>query len=203
MEGSAPVGGFVLVGGESRRMGREKALLELNSVPLALRAAQLLQPHVAEVTLLGPPERYGHLGVRVLADRSPGRGPLEALSAALVDSPYQWNLFLACDLPFLEGKLLEALVRRALHGQAQAVVPRTADGWQPLCAAYHRNCVPVMERALTRGSAGIVQVLPALTVDVIGSDELARLGFSERIFHNLNTPADWEAARRELELTPR
>jgi len=201
MAGSFAVGGYVLVGGESRRMGREKALLELNSVPLALRAAELLRPHVAEVTLLGPPERFAHLGVRVLADRSPGRGPLEALCAALVSSPYEWNLFLAGDLPFLEGKFLEALVQRALPGQAQAVVPRTADGWQPLCAAYHRSCVPVMEQGLTREPAGIVEVLPALEVDAIEGEELARLGFSERIFRNLNTPGDWETAQRELELT--
>ena len=203
MEGSAPVGGFVLVGGESRRMGRPKGLLELQGRPLALRAAETLRLYVAEVTLLGPPEQFGHLGVRVLADRRPGRGPLEALCAALVNSPYAWNLFLACDLPFLEGKFLEALVRRALAGRAQAVVPRTADGWQPLCAAYHRNCVPVMEQALARDSTGIVEVLPALKVDAIASEELALLGFSERVFRNINTPADWETAQRELELTRR
>jgi len=201
MVASFPVGGFVLVGGESRRMGRAKALLELDGVPLVLRAAELLRPHVAEVTLLGPPERFAHLGVRVLADRRPGRGPLEALCAALASSPCEWNLFLACDLPFLEGEFLGALVRRALAGRAQAVVPRTADGWQPLCAAYHRSCVPVMEQGLTREPAGIVEVLPALQVDAIEGEELARLGFSERLFRNLNTPADWETAQRELELT--
>jgi molybdopterin-guanine dinucleotide biosynthesis protein A len=158
---------------------------------------------VSEVTLLGPPEQFGHLGVRVLADRRPGRGPLEALAAALVDSPYEWNLFLACDLPFLEGKFLEALLRRALVGRAQAVVPRTADGWQPLCAAYRRTCVPIMEQALARDSTGIAEVLPALQVDAIGTEELARLGLSERMFRNINTPADWETAQRELELTRR
>jgi molybdopterin-guanine dinucleotide biosynthesis protein B/molybdopterin-guanine dinucleotide biosynthesis protein len=201
MEGPARAGGFVLVGGESRRMGRAKGLLELRGRPLALRAAELLRPYVAEVTLLGPPEQFGHLGLRVLADRRPGRGPLEALSAALVGSPYEWNLFLACDLPFLEGKFLETLLGRAQAGQAQAVVPRTAGGWQPLCAAYHRACVPVMEQALARDSTGIVEVLPALKVDVVGSQELARLGFSDRLFRNINTPADWEVAQRELELT--
>lgn len=202
MTGSFPIGGFVLVGGESRRMGREKALLELDGRPLALHTAELLRPHVAEVTLLGSPERFDHLGMRVVADRRAGHGPLEALCGALIDSPYDWNLFLACDLPFLEGEFLGALVRRALAGRAQAVVPHTGDGWQPLCAAYHRNCVPVMEQALKRVSAGIVEVLPALQVDAIGSDELARLGISERIFRNLNTPADWETAQRELRRVP-
>lgn len=180
-------------------MGREKALLELKGQPLASRAAELLRSHVAEVTLLGPPERFGHLGVRVRADRHPGCGPLEALSTALESSPYEWNVFLACDLPFLEGKFLEALAHRALVARAQAVVPRTADGWQPLCAAYRRSCAPAMEQALAQDSAGIVEVLPALQVDVIDGEELEQLGLSERIFRNINTPAEWEAAQRELE----
>ena len=201
MVASFPVGGFVLVGGESRRMGRAKALLELDGVPLVLPAGELWLPHVAEIALLGPPERFAHLGMRVLTDRRPGRGPLEALCAALASSPCEWNLFLACDLPFLEGEFLGALVRRALAGRAQAVVPRTAAGWQPLCAAYHRGCVPLMERVLAGDSAGLVEVLPALEVDAIEGEELARLGFSERLFRNLNTPADWETAQRELELT--
>ena len=72
-----------------------------------------------------------------------------------------------------------------------------------LCAAYHQGCVPVMEQALDRDSTGIVEVLPALKVDAIASEELALLGFSERVFRNINTPADWETAQRELELTRR
>ena len=71
-----PVGGFVLVGGQSQRMGLDKSLLRLEGRPLFLRAVELLRPHVAEVTLLGPPARYARFGINALPDRRPGRGPL-------------------------------------------------------------------------------------------------------------------------------
>lgn len=193
-----PVGGFVLVGGQSRRMGRDKALLELHGKPLFLRAVELLRPRVAQVTLLGPPARYSGFGIPVVAERRPGRGPLAALCAGLESSSYQWDVFLACDLPFLEGRFLEFLLQRAMEGGAEAVVPRTADGWQPLCAAYHRSCLARMQKSLARARAGIVEVLESLRVDCLGADKLAQDGFSPRMFKNVNTAADWEEVQREF-----
>src|SRR3990172_4918807 len=80
--------GFVLVGGQSRRMGCDKALLEIEGAPLCLRIASLLQPYVKTVTLLGPPARYSGFGLPVLADQQPGQGPLGALYTALKYSPF-------------------------------------------------------------------------------------------------------------------
>ena len=198
-----PAAGFVLVGGQSRRMGRDKALLEFEGKPLLLHIAELIAPYVAEVALLGSPARYSGFGLAVLEDEYPGRGPLGALYTGLRNSSRDWNLFFACDLPFLTPGIVQSLLERASGTTAQAIVPKAGEQWQPLCAAYHRNCVPVMEQALARDSTGIVEVLPALKVDAIASEELALLGFSERVFRNINTPADWETAQRELELTRR
>ncbi len=78
-----PAGGFVLVGGKSQRMGRDKALLEVKGQPLLLRTVELLRPYVAEVTLLGAPTRNAHFSIPVLPDRYRGRGPLAALCTAL------------------------------------------------------------------------------------------------------------------------
>lgn len=200
MQKGFPVGGFVLVGGESQRMGKDKALLELQGQPLFLRTVELLRPHVGEVTLLGPPARYARFGLRVLPDRIPERGPLAALCTGLESSSYEWSVFLACDLPFLEGRFLEILLQRALAGNVEAVVPQTADGWQPLCAAYHRRCLPLMQPALEEGGAGIVDVLTALCIDVLGTDALTQFGFSQRIFKNMNTVEDWEEVKHELEM---
>lgn len=194
-----PVGGFVLVGGQSQRMGRDKALLELRGKPLFLRTVELLRPHVAEVKLLGPPDRYAHFGIPVLPDRFSGRGPLAALCTGLENSPYEWNVFVACDLPFLEGRFLEFLLRQAFACSLEAVVPQTAQGWQPLCAAYHRHCLPTMKEAIEETDAGIVDVLTTLRVEVLGPEALAGFAFIERMFKNVNTEKDWKAVQRELE----
>jgi molybdopterin-guanine dinucleotide biosynthesis protein A len=193
-----PMGGFVLVGGQSQRMGRDKALLELQGQPLFLRTVELLRPHVAEVTLLGPPARYARFGIAVLPDRYPGRGPLAALCTGLESSPYEWNVFLACDLPFLEPRFLDFLLGLALGSDFEAVVPQPDAGWQPLCAAYHRRCLPVMQQSLERANAGIVDALPSLRVDALGPDTLGEFSTCLQMFKNVNTPEEWEEVQREL-----
>ena len=195
-------GGFVLVGGRSSRMGRSKALLESDSRPLALRAADLLSPLVAEVTLLGPPATYAQLGLPVLPDELPDLGPLSALCTALRNSAYDWNIFLACDLPLLERGVLAALTDRVrsisgageiqagVQAGVQAVVPRT-DGWQPLCAAYHRSCLPAMEAALSGNRRSVAGVLPRLRVEALTTHHLGDSAFCARVFRNVNTPQEW------------
>src|SRR5581483_11339470 len=188
-------GGFVLVGGASRRMGQDKALLPLNGRPLLHRTIRLLRPSVAEVALIGPTARYAGFGVPVIEDAVPRRGPLSALCAGLKRTAHPWNLFLACDLPLLEEGFLRFLVQEAFASSAQAVVPRTSDGWQPLCAAYRRECLPEMERLLSERDAGIVEALEMLQVEALTPERIRQAGFSERIFRNINTPADWEEIR--------
>ena len=180
-------------------MGQDKALLPFQGRPLFLRAVELLRPHAAQITLLGPPARYGDFGIPVLPDRRTGRGPLEALSTGLESSPHEWNIFLACDLPFLEGRFVQFLIERALASEAQAVVARTDDGWQPLCAAYQRGCLAVMQQNLVEEPSGIVDRLARLRVHPLATDELLRVGFSQRMFKNINTTEDWGEMQRESE----
>src|SRR3569832_2057012 len=185
-------GGFILVGGESRRMGRDKAILPLDGRPLLLRMIGILRPHVADVALIGPTVRYGRFGVPVIEDTVPRRGPLAALCEGLKRTSHPWNLFLACDLPLLEEGFLPFLVREAFASKAQAVVPRTSDGWQPLCAAYRRECLPEMEQLLNERDAGNVEAMGKLQVEALTPERIRQAGFSEGIFRNMNRPADWE-----------
>ena len=78
------INGFILAGGKSSRMGRDKGLIFFGKKPLVLRVAALLKPYVDEVTLLAPPDRYRNLGLAVLADRWPDQGPLAAVSTGLL-----------------------------------------------------------------------------------------------------------------------
>lgn len=192
------VGGFILTGGHSRRMGRDKALLELEGRPLVLRTADLLRPLVADVVLVGAPERYRHLGLPVLADCLAERGPLAGIVTALAATQLDWNLIVACDLPHLETRFLEFLLQQACAGDTEvdAVVPRTGALWQPLCAAYHRRCREAFEEVLRAGESKITAALDRVRVRAIPSAELERFAFDARIFKNMNTPAELAEARR-------
>ncbi len=178
-------------------MGRDKAFLKLQDTPMFLRTVRLLQQHLPYVALLGPVEHFGCFGVPVIPDREPGRGPLMALCAGLENSQYGWNIFLACDLPFVDRNFLEFLARRALVSQAEAVVPRTPDGWQPLCAAYSRRGIQTIQHALQNGHDKLTRVLESLRVDGIPMKELTAEGICEQTFRNMNTMNDWETASQK------
>jgi molybdopterin-guanine dinucleotide biosynthesis protein A len=197
-EGSS-IAGFVLVGGRSSRMGRDKALLELAGKPLHLRAADLLKRHVAQVSLIGPRARYSHFGLPVLEDAYADRGPLAALYTGLSNSSCDWNVFLACDLPFIGERLIDMLLKRISTTTAQAVVPKTSTGWQPLCAAYHAGCLPYIERAIERGEWAIVDLLPLIQVEPLTGDSSEDPKTWEQMFYNVNTADDWERAQSLLD----
>src|SRR3989441_2918291 len=109
------VAGFILAGGVSSRMGRDKALLEIGGVPLLVRTARLIEPLVAAVTVIGSPERYASLDLRVIPDAVAGVGPLGGIATALRFSASAWNLVLGCDLPYLTAKWLDRLMARPLY----------------------------------------------------------------------------------------
>ena len=188
--------GFVLAGGQSLRMGRDKALLEFRGKPLLLRTVELLRPYVDRITVLGSQSRYSHFGLRVLADEYPAQGPLGGICMGLKNSLADWNIFLACDLPLLDGRILDALIRITSLTDAQAVVPKTRDGWQPLCAAYQRSCVPAMEQAIERGNLALVNLLRSLRVEVLTANHLFDSADWEEMFWNVNTTEDWEGVQR-------
>lgn len=185
--------GFVLVGGQSCRMGRDKALLDVEGKALFLRVADLLLPYVEEITLLGSVARYAGFGLPVLEDRYPGQGPLGALYTGLRNSSYDWNLFFACDLPFLKCRLVEILLERTSETTAQAIVPKAGGRWQPLCAAYHRSCLSSLEALMKRSeNLSLVGLLSLLRVDVLTPAPRESLRAWEEMFLNVNTPEQWE-----------
>ena len=190
------INGFVLAGGKSSRMGQDKGLMRLGNQPLFLRAAEILAPIVHMVTLLAPPDLYGNLGFPVIADLWPDQGPLAALCTGLISSDAEWNLFLACDLPRVSPKFMEFLAQRVRATHSDAVVPRTRDGWQPLCGAYHARCLTVFQRAIQEHRLSIVELFEKLHPEAITSDELASIGLSEAEFLNVNTPEEWARLAR-------
>ncbi|MGO8816790.1 MAG: molybdenum cofactor guanylyltransferase [Terriglobia bacterium] len=183
--------GFVLAGGKSSRMGKDKGLMRLGNQPLVLRAAEILLPIAHRVTLLAPPDLYGNLGFPVIADLWPDLGPLAALCTGLISSDAEWNLFLACDLPRVSPRFIEYLAQRVRATRSDAVVPCTRDGWQPLCAAYHTRCLTAFEPAIRERRLSIVELFDELHPEAITPEEMAHIGMSEAGFTNVNTPQEW------------
>lgn len=190
------LGGYVLAGGRSSRMGSDKALLALGGKPLLQRVADAVREAVGAVVIVGDAARHSRFGAPVIADEFPGAGPLAGIHVALKHSTNDWNLIVACDMPGLTAATLHGLARiRALFPAADAVLPVAGGREQPLCAIYRRRLLPTIESALEHGNLKIMRVLEGA--------RLARIDFpNQEAFRNINTPEEWrELQERASETT--
>ena len=177
--------GFVLAGGRSSRMGRDKALLPFQHRTLIEHIAAQVHQAAGSATLIGDPARYSHFGYPVIGDIFPGRGPLSGIHAALTASTAGWNLIVACDMPQLTAEFLTRLIERAASGSAHAVLPAGPGGLpEPLCAVYSRSIADTLTKALEHNIGKVTDALAGLEIDLWHVDD-------SRYFHNLNTPEEW------------
>ncbi len=156
------VGGYVLAGGKSSRMGRDKALLELGGKPLALHAVTKLGRVCSDVYILSANRELAAYAPLV-SDLHPGCGPIGGIEAALEHSQYEWNLFLPVDMPFFPSALLSSWVAAnvaswGMMGTRLALFTLFGTP-QPLFCLLHRDVAPFVRLAVERGEYKVFAVL--------------------------------------------
>lgn len=181
--------GFVLAGGQSTRMGRDKALLRFEGATLLETIAGRVHSVAGSVTVIGPPERYRHLGLNVTPDLIDGCGPLAGLYTALAMHRAEWNLVVACDMPNVTEEVLRDLLAVA---KGDGVVPETTQGREPLCAVYHARVAAAAEAALRQKRLKMQEFISTLDIQrwpVSDPDVFANWNVPEQV----NCPAgpDW------------
>ena len=204
MIATTKIHGFVLAGGASRRFGRDKALIEFGGGALIARLCRILQlAIVTPVQIIGDDEKYGRTGVECVADRWPGEGPLGGIITALettTDSAVKpsWCLIIGCDMPFLTVESLRHLADRAATSQAEVVVAESTYGLEPLCACWRTSAAPTLRRAFEKGTRRVIEAMKQLSMEVLDAADWKRFDKFDRLFWNMNTPADYEEAIRML-----
>jgi molybdopterin-guanine dinucleotide biosynthesis protein A len=187
-----------LAGGRSSRMGRTKGLLAFGGEPLVVNIARLLEFTCEAPVVIGPPDVYAQLGMRVVPDDGENLGPLGGISTALRIATCEWNLIVGCDLPFLTREWLEFLIAQAIGSSADVVIPLNERGFEPLCAMYRKSARRAIAEALERGVRKITDGLASLTLASIAPAEWKAFDPCGRLFKNVNTPEDYDEARESL-----
>jgi molybdopterin-guanine dinucleotide biosynthesis protein A len=186
--------GAVLVGGQSNRMGKDKALLTIGGTPLIQRVVETLRAVASEVFLVGPgAERYAWLNVQVTDDLVPGAGPLGGIHTALCVARYPRCLVVACDMPFLDVDLLRYMLREAVPWDA--VVPRGPERFETLHAVYARSCLKPIEQMIESGNLCPAGLFPHVRVRIVEPHDIASFEGGKRSLMSVNTQADLELAR--------
>ncbi len=188
--------GFVLAGGSSSRMGRDKALLAYRETSLVDYLARAVREAIGSVALIGDPDRYRDLGHAVYPDKVPGCGPLGGIYTALTVSPSgwnlpaDWNLVVACDMPGISARVLRGLIDpEAEPGRNCVMAVGPGGDPEPLCALYHQRCLPVLERAIREKRFKMRDLVQELDADLRPLEATALV--------NVNTAADWAEFQKE------
>lgn len=191
------VQGFILVGGASRRMGRDKALLDFGGQPLLERISGELSAIASPVSLVGARQVYSSF--ENVPDVHQQWGALGGIHAALAAAKTDWAAVVACDLPFVTRELFKRLATLANH-TTDAVVPIQADGRpQPVCALYRRiTCLPAIEELVAAGEHTPRALLAKVRTRHVEFVELRGLPGAENFFFNVNTQEDLKKAQAIL-----
>lgn len=183
---------FVLAGGQSSRMGSDKALLPWAGETLLGRALSIARDACGQVIICGSPSRYGEFA-DVLEDTEPGRGPLSGIRSALHATQTELNLILSVDLPLMQAEFLRWLLEQAHAGEQKITAPEALGTLQPLCAVYHRQARDIVDLALGEGDLKVTRLFHRIPTRIIGEHEIRAAGFDPCIFTNVNTPQDYES----------
>ena len=188
----------ILAGGHARRFGgADKSGLTIAGVTILQRILNAVRPAVTTVFAVG--DRFGaaaQLGLPVVEDDFPDGGSLGGIYTAIVQSPCERTLVIGCDMPFVSRGFVERL---AGERDADVVMPRDAAGYQPLCAVYGRACASVLRERLERGERHAAVPPPGMRLVEIGPAELSAVDPEGLLFVNVNTPHDYERAKRIVE----
>ena len=188
----------IQAGGQSSRMGEDKALKTFLGRPLIQRVVDRLSPIADEIILTtNRPEDYAFLGLRLIADLKPGRGALGGLYTAIASAAHPTVAVVACDMPFASATLLETASRLMVREEADVVIPKSEQGYEPLHAVYRRaTCLPAIESAIEADQWKVIAWFPQVKVRTLTSEEIQEHDPTGLAFWNVNTPDEFAEAEK-------
>ena len=185
------VTGVILAGGTSSRMGRNKALLEINGSSIIARTYRALAGLFHEVVIVtNTPHDYAFIPCRKVPDIYPGIGSVAGLHSALAHSTTERTFVTACDMPFVDPIIIRHLCDLQLD-EYDAVIPFSEGGQEPLHAVYTSKCKDVFEIAINNGERKILDILTRMNTRLVTWEEMKAIVGSTAAFLNVNTPEEY------------
>lgn len=193
--GYSDVTGVLLAGGKSTRMGYDKLNLEVSGQTVFSKSLDLLQQLFSRVIIAGNRPELALPGIPAIPDIYPGSA-LGGLYTGLKYAGTDWVFVTPCDMPYPDSHIVDLLF--SMNEGADAVVPQTPGGYEPVFAFYHKRCLHVFEDALKRGRKSIFALYPQLNVRFLEWQNMPA-GW-EKSMLNINTPEDLEKIKKDHEL---
>ncbi len=186
----------VQAGGQSSRMGEDKALKPFLGRPLIQRVIEGLAPIADEmIVTTNRPAEYGFLNQRLVPDLKPGRGALGGLYTAIASASHPFAAVVACDMPFASKSFFESAYKLLVKEEADVVIAKTDEGYEPFHALYRREtCLAAIEAAMDADQWKVIAWFPQAKVRTLSPNELKIFNPSGLCFWNVNTPEEFAKA---------
>ncbi len=182
--------GIILSGGKSTRMKTDKAFLKLGSSTMIEELIARLEKKFSKLMVIAnDKKRYVDIGIEVIKDIIPDKGPLGGIYTGLVKSDSVYNFIFSCDAPFVNPDLIDHMISKIKD--SDVIVPKWQDRFEPLHAIYSKNCIEVIERQLGKNELKVTNFFQYVKVRVINEKEISRFISSQPFFANINTPQDF------------
>ena len=177
-------------------MGEDKALKPFLGRPLIQRVIERLAPIADElIVTTNRPAEYGFIKPRLIPDLRPGRGALGGLYTAIASASHPFVAVAACDMPFASKDYFESAYRLMVKEEADVVIAKTDEGYEPFHALYRREtCLPAIEAAIDADQWKVIAWFPQVKVRMLSLDEMKTFDPSGLCFWNVNTPEDFAKA---------
>jgi molybdenum cofactor guanylyltransferase len=197
----AKVGGIILCGGQSKRMGKPKAWLPIGGETMLPRVVRLLGEAVTPIVVVAAPDQDLPplpADVQIVRDEEKGRGPLQGLAAGLAALQGSADAAFAssCDVPFLRPAFIRRMIE--LLGTQQICVPHVGAYHHPLAAIYRIEVLDAVRKLLSENRLRPVFLFDAVATRVVQAEELSDVDPTFETLRNLNTPEDYEQAVRDV-----
>lgn len=180
---------IILAGGNSLRMGENKAFIQIDGTPIITRIYSLLKELFREVIIVTNEKHlFKDFEASIRTDLLPDKGALGGLYTGVFFSTFDYSFCVACDMPFIKKSLVQFLIRNTKD--EDAIVPRTRDGLQPLHAIYSKRCLDAMKRVIDRGKYKIIDFYDLVNVKIIDEADFLHLDPLKESFINVNTPEE-------------
>ena len=195
MEPKHPISGIILSGGKSIRMGKNKAFIEIDGVPIISRISDLFKELFQELIIVtNQKEIFKEFDSRIYSDIIPNKGALGGLYTGIFFSTFYYSFCVACDMPFIKKSLVQYMIKNI--EDADVIIPRTKDGLQPLHAIYSKKCLDPIKSTLEKGKFKIIDIYDLVKVKILEENSFISLDPFRESFINVNTPEELTSFRK-------
>jgi len=177
---------IILAGGKSKRMGTDKALLELGGISLLEKVISVCEAVCNQILISSNNFEHAVFGYPVIEDEIKNCGPIGGLYSCLKKTTTNWNFVISVDSPFVEKDYINFL--NSEKGDFDAIVPVHSKGKEPLIAFYHKSCISEIEKRIQSGNFKMYDLVASLNTKLVDSEKW--LSKYPKLFQNINRPED-------------